>query len=295
MKLSVVVVAYKSERDLEDCLRSVSRQQGVDFKLTVVDNHLDNVGYINGVLKGAEKDCDYVMGLNDDTIMGTDCLRELLGFIDKVSCAGIVMPRIMLYGNPDRINTVESKIHLSGVNFCGKLGEKYRGDIQPRSIAGTSGCCFLARRELLEKAKPILSDCFMGNDDVVLSWMVRLMGYEIYCVPSAVVYHKYTLKMSPEKFYEIEKNRVRLILEAWSLPYLLLLSPILLGIEDMICAYSLLKGYSGMKLKSYLDLDLGLILKRRKQVQSMRAVSDLHMLLALKKGLEIGQLLGVSK
>ena len=32
----------------------------------------------------------------------------------------------------------------------------------------------------------------MGNDDVIVSWLLRLMGYEIYCVPEAVVYHKYT-------------------------------------------------------------------------------------------------------
>ena len=296
MKLSVVIVDYNGKGELEDCFRSVSNQQGVDFKVTVVDNSVDNVGYINGVLKGMDKSCEYVMGLNYDVVMVEGCLKKLVDFMDTVSIAGVIMPRVMLQGSCSKINTVESKIHLSGINFCGKLGEKWNGDIQPQNIVGISGCCFLIRRELLEKASPILSDCFMGNDDVVLSWLVRLMGYEIYCVPSAVVYHKYTLKMNPRKFYEIEKNRVRLLLEAWSISSLLLLSPMLLSIEGMIWAYSLLKGSEYMKLKlmSYKDLNLKLIRARRRQVRAIRVVSDFHMMRVLKKRLEIRQLLGVS-
>jgi GT2 family glycosyltransferase len=136
--------------------------------------------------------------------------------------------------------------------------------------------------------------CFMGNDDVIVSWLLRLMGFEIYCLPESIVFHKYSLKMSPEKLFTLEKNRHILLLSTLKPLTLLACLPILLAIELMIAVYSLAKGRPYMRAKFAASASLwqerGAIKQRRAQYQLLRRISDFRLFKNLKLTLEWRQL-----
>jgi GT2 family glycosyltransferase len=137
-------------------------------------------------------------------------------------------------------------------------------------------------------------ECFMANDDVVVSWLVHLMGYETYCVPLSVAYHKYNLKMNPEKFFSLESNRYVLLLTALKIPTLVICLPVFALTELLTMGYCLRRGmrYVGSKYRALLSVygNRHYIRERRSQVQKLRKVSDFQVLSNLKVNLEWGQL-----
>jgi len=136
--------------------------------------------------------------------------------------------------------------------------------------------------------------CFMGNDDVIVSWLLRLMGYEIYCLPQAVVFHKYSLKMSPDKLFRLEKNRQILLLSTLRPLPLLACLPVSLAIELMITGYSLVKGppYVRARFAALASLwrERSDIKQRRAQYRPLRKISDFRLFRNLKLTLEWGQI-----
>ena len=137
----------------------------------------------------------------------------------------------------------------------------------------------------------------MGNDDVIVSWLVNLMGYEIYCVPEAVVYHKYKLKMNPEKLYSLEKNRQALLLYSLKPLTLVACFPILAAIEVLIIGYALLRGKAYLKAKfgalRSVGKDRKYIKEKRVQVQKIRRIPDFDLFRRLNWNLEWAQLLHI--
>ena len=137
----------------------------------------------------------------------------------------------------------------------------------------------------------------MSNDDVIVSWLLRLMGYELYCLPESIVFHKYSLKMNPEKLFRLEKNRQILLLSTLKPLTLIACLPILLAIELMIIVYGLAKGSSYIKAKfdalASLWRERSNIKQKRDQYQSLREVSDLTLFRRLSWNLAWAQLRGI--
>jgi GT2 family glycosyltransferase len=135
--------------------------------------------------------------------------------------------------------------------------------------------------------------CFMGNDDVIVSWLLRLMGYEICCLPQSVVFHKYSLKMSPEKLFRLEKNRQILLLSTLRPLTLVACLPVSLAVELMITAYSLVKGplYVRARFAALASLwrERDDIRRRRAQYRPLRRISDLALLRKLNWNLQWAQ------
>jgi GT2 family glycosyltransferase len=124
------------------------------------------------------------------------------------------------------------------------------------------------------------------------------MGYEIYCLPESIVFHKYSLKMSPEKLFRLEKNRQTLLLSTLKPLTLLACLPILLAIELMIIVYSLAKGRSYIKTKfsafSSLWKERDSIKQQRRRYMHLRKVSDFELLRGLRWNLDWKQILCLS-
>jgi len=207
---------------------------------------------------------------------------------------GAVTPKVLLFDDRTRVNTLGLNIHFTGLAFCRGLGTRDDGQAGPERVTGVSGCSYMIRRELFEHMGGAPEEAFMTYDDVVVSWMLNLMGSDIYCVPGSVVYHKYRLKVSAEKFLGLEKNRQALLLSSWKPVTLVVLSPAFLFVELLMVAYCLLRGreYMRSKFRSLASLrrDREYIRERRARIREVRRVSDLQMLRRLKLNLDWGQL-----
>ena len=238
-----------------------------------------NVGYAAGIDAGARSASGlYVAPLNLDTQVDAKWLGSMVSFLEHNPRAGAVNPKILLFDDRGRINAMGHNLHFSGLSFCRNLGQLDKLNIQPQQVSGLSGCSYLIRKDLWDQVSDLLVDSFMANDDAILSWILTLMDYHIYVVPSSVVYHKYKLFMDPQKFYRLEKGRGELVLSSLGRLTLLLMSPCLVFIELLQWAYCVIKGkaYIKAKLDVYKYLCSGREMRRNKRnrIEQIRKISD---------------------
>lgn len=307
-------------QDMETCIPSILNQNYDNFEVILVDDQStdgsleyakqrfpnlifvsceENVGYAGGINRGlAQASGEYIAPLNIDTEVEPDWLLHMAKFLDDNPQVGAVMPKILLFNDRNKINTTAANVHFTGISFCKDLGENDdEVSTSPTRIPGVSGCSFLIRRELLEQMGGAPEECFMGNDDVILSWKINLMGYEMYCVPQSVIYHKYEMKMNPRILFLLERNRQELLLTTLKPQTLIILSPALVTVEVLITAFSLLRGktYLGAKYRALVSViqNRKILKERRAQNQRLRQISDFELLRRLKLNMEWKQLFSI--
>ena len=318
-KVSVIVVNYNGMSHIDACIPSVLQQSYKNFEVIFVDNNSsdgsldyaqnkfpsvtfvvgkENTGYAGGINAGlVHATGDYIAPLNIDTEVDPNWLSAMVKFLDANPKTGAVTPKILLFHDRDRINARGLSIHISGLGFCRGLGKKDDAATTPEKVSGISGCSYVIRREILERMGGAPEDCFMGNDDVIVSWLVNLMGYDLYCIPESVVYHKYTLKMTPAKFYALEKNRLVLLLSTLKPMTRIACSPVFAIMELLIAGYSLLKGkaYVQARLSAVSDAwkDKERIKQKRERYNRIRKISDFALLRRLRWNIQWDQLIKI--
>jgi GT2 family glycosyltransferase len=317
--VSVIIINYNGRIYIDACLSSVLQQEFKDYEIILVDNNSDdgslqhirdsypglnvlqnreNLGYAGGINSGlAIARGQYIAPLNMDTEVAPTWLGRMAEFMLSNRQAGAVCPKVLILGQPGVINCTGLNLHISGLGFCRQLHNWDVPASVPQQVSGISGCSYMIKKELFTRIGGAPEYCFMYNDDVIISWLLMLMGYEMYCLPDAIIYHRYRLSMTPEKFFHLEKNRIYLVFSIFRWYTLLLLLPVLIIIEAMIFAYSIIKGwpYPRSKLGAYLAA-----FKERKEIgrlhrfySSLRVVSDFTLLGRLRWNLEWRQLFGI--
>jgi GT2 family glycosyltransferase len=321
--VSIIAVCYNQRPHIEPCLSRLLAQTHHPVELILVDNAsvdgsagyaIDrfagkvtvvssdrNAGYLGGVNLGLQHARgDYVAVLNVDTEPAETWLAPLVAFLDAHSSAGAVTSKVLLAEQPEIINACGLEIHVSGLGFNKGLGTKdsRKGDA-PFPVLGVHGSAFLVRRSLLAQIVPIVEDCFLYHEDVQISWLIHLMGYEVYCVPESVIYHHYLLHMFPEKFYLLERNRWEMVLYSLQAGSLLRYLPILAATEFLVVGYSLIKGprYAWAKLRAWNSIRsrLPIIRHKRAEIQKLRNVRDGDFLPCLRKGYPWSQLAHIAR
>jgi hypothetical protein len=212
----VVVLNWNGRDDTIRCLESVEQPWYPRCIPVVVDNGstdgsvealrgrfpgLDvietgsNLGYAGGNNAGIHwalgRGADYVLLLNNDTIVDPDVLTELTRVAGSDRTIGVVGPKVLC--EPDR--------HL--LDSCGEsqslwfnrrhiaTGKPDR-DVgrNPRDVDYVVGCAILVSREFIE-CVGLLDDVFFAYyDEVDWCFRGRRLGYRVVCAPAAVVYHK---------------------------------------------------------------------------------------------------------
>ena len=133
------------------------------------------------------------------------------------------------------------------------------------------------------------------HEDVNLSWLLRLMGYELACVPVSRVRHDYFLSMHPEKLELLERNR-----EAMLRAYLQTKTRRgLIGwralTESILWLYSGLRGPRFLRAKwrarAWVHQNEALILQRRKLAERLRIRSDAEVLAPMIRSYPLRQVL----
>jgi GT2 family glycosyltransferase len=322
--VSVVVVNYNGEEHLTASLQALLESSYPAYELVVVDNastdgsvallrrigerhprvtvlfNQHNLGYAGGVnsalglLHGK-----YLAALNADVRVSENWLEPLVSFLEAHREVGAVSPLILL-DDEERINATGQDIHVTGVPFnrCLDMPRQVAG-VAPLRVCGLHGSAFVVRRELLDRLGGMDGHGFLYHEDVNLSWALQLMGHDLYCVPTAVVHHDYTLSMHPAKLFLLERNRWRMLLTYLTPLTLLALLPALLVTEALMVAFCVLRGWLHLRAKlgsCYWVLRYGLphIRERRRFFAPLRAVSEWALLRRLRWGYAWDQLLTVS-
>jgi GT2 family glycosyltransferase len=324
--VSVVVVNYNGAGALEGCLDALlADTDDASAEILVVDNASSddsaqiaaaaaerhdavslirsptNRGYAGAVnLALPEARGTYVAVLNMDVVVDPGWLGPLIAFADQTPEAGAVCPLILLESDPGRINAAGQNVNVTGLGFNRWLGRsRERAGGAPFRVSGLHGAAFLVRRDLLERLGGWDESGFLYHEDVELSWLLRLAGREIHCVPASTVRHDYHLTMYPHKLFLLERNRGSMLLADLRLVTRLVLSPLLVLSELMLWGYCLIRGPSFLraKLGSYRWIagHRSRIRERRRFVDAVRQVSDWGLLRRLRWGYPVDQFLTLGR
>lgn len=308
VQVVVLVCCFNNRADLDDCLGSIvaGAGQGIDCRIVVVDNastdgsaehvqsrfpsvdllRLDaNMGFAGGNNAGYElvrsryPRARYLMLLNADTKVAPGAIAALVEHLDRSPDVAAAQAKLILFDEPDRINTIGDRSHFLGFGFMLGYREVDRGQYdQPFSIDYASGAAMLVRTSALEQVGLFDPDFFMYLEDAELGWKLRQIGLDIHTVPAALVYHKYTSSAPVRFYYHLERNRWLLLLTYYRWPTLLLVAPALLLMELGQLVYALSIGKVGDKLRTYAFFlrpsHLASLRRKRRQAQQRRTVSD---------------------
>lgn len=326
MRVSVIVVNYNGADALEGCVRAVlDGSDPSDTEVLVVDNASTdesaaiaerlaadhepvrlirsptNRGYagaVNVALPQARG--EFLAVLNMDVIVSPGWLEPLIALLEEMPQAGVACPLILLRSDPGRINAAGQNLNVTGLGFNRWLGKpRARAGSEPFRVTGLHGAAFVIRRPLLERLGGWDESGFLYFEDVELSWLLRIAGSEIWCVPASTVTHDYHLTMFPRKLFLLERNRRKMLLAGLRARTRLSLAPLLALSELLLWGYCLLRGPSFLRAKwesyRWVRSNRELIGARRERIESVRRRSDREVLRGLHWGYPLGQFLTLGR
>jgi GT2 family glycosyltransferase len=317
---SIIVVNYNGGSDLRACLESIVRHTRCPYELILVDNastdgsiegiqdafpntlvirNRENQGYSAGINRGlARTSGEYVGVLNMDVIVEEGWLEPMVNLLKENPHIGAVNPLLLMHGNAEKINSLGQIIQWSGLGFNRKLEWLCdMADKVPTRVSGLQGAAFVIRADLFRLIGGMNEACFMYHEDVDLSWVIYLAGFDIFTVPESVVYHRYALKLTPPKLQLLERNRWAMLLANLKTRTLLALAPYFAATELLIFTYCLFHGGSFLRAKANSIREVwhrrDLVRERRRFVGTIRVRSDASILRVMHPILVWDQVIGL--
>ena len=253
----IVVLNWNGAEETLACLESLAPLLVKGYKILVVDNGSTdgspekirkafpaveqlclpaNLGYAGGNNAGfrrvQELQAEFVIFLNNDTIVEPGFSAPLVETLRLQPLAGIAAPKIYYWDRPDLLWYAGGVVRLStGLIYHVGLRQKDAPEFdRPGSTDYATGCCFAMRCRDFEAVGGFDESFAMYAEDVDLSLRVRALGKSVVYVPSSMVWHKVSTSLSGRPFLKlVKKSRGALRLfskqRAWSgmALYLLLL------------------------------------------------------------------------
>jgi GT2 family glycosyltransferase len=222
-----------------ECLESLQKLNYPEFEVILVDNgsqdgsveqikarfpettfiaNLHNLGYSQGNNVGIEhallSKSQYILLLNNDTVVDPDMLSLLVEAVEAEPQIGIAGPTMFYFDPPDILWSGENYIdwHRSEVVKT-RMGERLDTECishqDPVAADYIDSCAILVRREVFEKIGRMDARYFINYDDLDLNVRARKAGYKIVYVPQARMWHKISAAMgiaSPGTTYYMTRN-----------------------------------------------------------------------------------------
>jgi GT2 family glycosyltransferase len=210
--VSIVILNYNGGEDVLECLKSVTKIDYPAYEVIVVDNgstddslfkikngypqiriieNKRNLGFAEGNNVGMrESVSDYILLLNDDTVVGKSILKDLVEAMQTDPNIGIAGPEILYYDAPDQIWSAGGKISLFGyASHLGK-GRKVESHNHTDFVPYICGCAIIIKKEVLNKIGLLDKEYFVYFEDADYCFRANKAGYRCLYVPSPTVWHK---------------------------------------------------------------------------------------------------------
>jgi GT2 family glycosyltransferase len=175
-----------------------------DARVKVVELR-DNYGYALGNNIGASvARGKYIAFINNDVIVTSNWLNELINTLEKDTIIGAVQGKILRAGS-NQIDSIGMFIDYFG-NII-KIGEKESDGPEFNRVSeifSVTGSCFVVRKDAFREIGGFDKNYFLMFEEIDLSWRLRLAGYKIVYIPASTVYH-----MVGATTKEIQKRLIR--------------------------------------------------------------------------------------
>lgn len=217
-KVSVITVNWNNFNDSAECLESLRKTTYPNFEVIVVDNgsggddvsllkqrfgdsirlivNDKNAGFAGGCNIGIKdalaRGADYVVLLNNDTVVAPDFIEGLVRVAQSDERVGIAGGKVFCYELPELIwfaggiinyRTGRTPIRGSGEADKGQFDEIVRVD-------WISGCFMFISRDVLQAVGMLDERFFFGWEDVDLCVRAARKGFKVLFVPESRIWHK---------------------------------------------------------------------------------------------------------
>lgn len=292
--ISIIILNYNGRELLKECFDSVFAQSFSDFEIIFVDNGStdSSVDFVNQnypdkkikIVEGGKNSGfaggnnlgykyaagDFIVLLNNDTVVDRDWLKSLYELIISDSSIGIVQSLVITEGIPKKYYEKNGTVNLLGHNVMEvfNIGEDGTGE-----IFQATGCSLIIRKNLVDSIGGLfLDEYFAYAEDTYLSLKVKFFGKKIMHTSRSLVHHKGNATAKKQKasslyFYQ-ERNRLLNFLIFFSKGFLIKYAPyFVFNFFLKFCAALFVSKYtlSGL-IKSYLWL-----LSSRRWIKEQRA------------------------
>ncbi|MCA1789102.1 MAG: glycosyltransferase family 2 protein, partial [Thioalkalivibrio sp.] len=251
VKVHVVLLNWNGWPDTEECLDSLVRSDHYPLTVTVVDNAStddsvqgfgrwagrlnpdaaarvaidlirteQNLGFAGGNNRGIrhalEHGADYVLVLNNDTVVEPDAVSELVA-VSESSGAAMVAPAVFDYACRDRVDRFGVVLTRNGSAY-----DRVSDDDGP--LLCPSGCAGLYRRDLIEvldrDAGGFFDEAFfLYSEDLDVGLRATARGYPAAFAPRSRIYHKGSASWglgAPRAYYLRHRNTLWTIAKNYS-------------------------------------------------------------------------------
>lgn len=238
-KVVVVTINYNTDDDTHNLLKSLGEADtsGFALEIIVVDNgsavpfvlhpkekesnvillpSSSNTGFSGGnnigITEALKRKADYVLLINNDTLVDSHMIKNLIAVLERDEKIGVVVPKIYFAKGHEfhKSRYKENELgrvfwYAGGSTDWDNVRSIHRGVDEvdegqydtSDEISFATGCCMMIKREVLEnvgaqKSEPVQffdERYFLYYEDADLSERIRNVGYDIFYVPDAILYH----------------------------------------------------------------------------------------------------------
>lgn len=219
-KVAIIILNWNNWSDTIECLKSIEKINYPNFQTILIDNNStddsvkeikrqfpqlalienkENLGFAGGnnvgIRKALNEQADYILLLNNDTVVKPNFLKELIEIGENNSRFGILGPKIYFFNQPEKIwfgggklNWIRTKGTHINYNKVESPEEKETNNYQ--IVNYISGCCLLIKTEVIKKVGPMSEEYFLYYEDADWNLRAQKAGYFSVLVPAAKILHK---------------------------------------------------------------------------------------------------------
>lgn len=214
--IGIVLVNYNGSQDTIECIESIRKSQEINYKVIVVDNdsiqqdfdilsnryisasdvflyrNSENTGFSNanniGTKIALEQGADYIVYLNNDTIVLPDSFKNLMKENDDKT---VLTGKILFESQRDKIWYAGGKyMPWKGTTVHIGYNQDANNCTEKQQISFATGCYIFAPADILDKIGLWPEEYFLYAEDLAYSLNIIRGGYEIVYCPSSIIYHK---------------------------------------------------------------------------------------------------------
>jgi len=252
-KVSIIILNWNGWQDTLECLDSLAKIDYPNYEIIVVDNgsideslaklkvqneklkianqnfkiieNKENLGFAGGnnvgIKYALKNGADYILLLNNDTLVEPDFLSELVKIGENDKKIGLIGPKIYFYlsDKPPRVWFAGGKINWlktrgSHLKY-GQADEEYKilGSLSHQKTDYLTGCCLLIKVEVIEKIGVLSEDYFLYYEDTDYCLRAQESGWQCVYAPYAAIWHKISQsskELSPAYIYYHARNGLML-------------------------------------------------------------------------------------
>lgn len=217
-KIAIIILNWNQKDYTLACLDSLMESDYSNYEVMVIDNvstdgsceavekrfpsvrlirNEKNLGLTDsrniGVDHALRSSADYILFLDNDTIVDKDMVAELVQEAEKDKLIAVVTPKIYFYTDQNRIWALGGKVNFykGQVSLLGH-GEMDRGQFDSSraiEVDYAIGCCSMIRSDIIKKIGK-LDPRFYYGEDTEFCIRAQRSGYKIMAVPKATMWHK---------------------------------------------------------------------------------------------------------